>query len=73
MTVNWSTKSNICWTCGKLDLKFISDKDPVYSSFEDVSAIIKLRAFSQYGIKVQLFIIIDIILFLCFNFYTLFY
>lgn len=52
MTVNWSTKSNICWTCGKLDLKFISDKDPVYSAFEDVSAIIKLRAFSQYGIKV---------------------
>lgn len=52
MTVNWSTKSNISWTCGKLDLKFISDKDPVYSSFEDISAVIKLRAFSQYGIKV---------------------
>jgi len=57
MTLNWSTKSNIAWTCGKHNLKFISDKDTVYSSFEDISTTIKLRAFSQYGIKVYFHIL----------------
>lgn len=52
MTLNWSTNSHIAWTYGQHNLKFISDKDLVYSSFEDVSTIIKMRAFSQYGIKV---------------------
>jgi len=52
MTLNWSTKSNIAWTYGQHNLKYISDKDLVYSSFEDISTIIKMRAFSQYGIKV---------------------
>ncbi|XP_015363870.1 PREDICTED: WD repeat-containing protein mio-A-like [Diuraphis noxia] len=51
MTLNWSTKSNIAWTYGQHNLKYISDKDLVYSSFEDISTIIKMRAFSQYGIK----------------------
>lgn len=61
MTLNWSTTSNITWTYGQHNLKFISDKDLVYSSFEDISTIIKMRAFSQYGIKVQLFQIIKIV------------
>lgn len=52
MTLNWSTTSNITWTYGQHNLKFISDKDLVYSSFEDISTVIKMRAFSQYGIKV---------------------
>jgi len=52
MTLNWSTKSSIAWTYGQRNLKYISDKDLVYSSFEDISTIIKMRAFSQYGIKV---------------------
>lgn len=64
MTVNWSIKSIIAYTCGQHDLKYISDKDPIYSTLEDVAAIIKLRAFSQYGIKVKLFFIINIVLFL---------
>ncbi|XP_050420341.1 GATOR complex protein MIOS isoform X3 [Adelges cooleyi] len=51
MTLNWSTTSNIVWTYGQNNLKFISDKDLVYSSFEDVAIAIKMRAFSQYGIK----------------------
>lgn len=61
MTLNWSTTSNITWTYGQHNLKFISDKDLVYSSFEDISTIIKMRAFSQYGIKVKLFYIIKIV------------
>lgn len=62
MTLNWSTTSNITWTYGQHNLKFISDKDLVYSSFEDISTIIKMRAFSQYGIKVyKLFLIINFI------------
>ncbi|XP_025204339.1 GATOR complex protein MIOS [Melanaphis sacchari] len=51
MTLNWSTKSSIAWTYGQHNLKYISDKDLVYSSFEDISTTIKMRAFSQYGIK----------------------
>lgn len=62
MTLNWSTTSNIAWTYGQHNLKFISDRDLVYSSFEDVSTIIKMRAFSQYGIKVKIFYIINILL-----------
>lgn len=54
MTLNWSTTSNIAWTYGQHNLKLISDKDLVYSSFEDISTIIKMRAFSQYGIKVPI-------------------
>jgi len=54
MTLNWSTNSSIAWTFGQHNLKYISDKDLVYSSFEDISTIIKMRAFSQYGIKVLL-------------------
>lgn len=62
MTLNWSTTSNIAWTYGQHNLKFISDKDLVYSSFEDISTIIKMRAFSQYGIKVHRDIMNNVIL-----------
>lgn len=61
MTLNWSTTSNIVWTYGQHNLKCISDRDLVYSSFEDISTIIKMRAYAQYGIKVQLFNTTDIL------------
>ncbi|PSN33611.1 WD repeat-containing protein mio [Blattella germanica] len=51
ITLNWSPTSHIVWTHGRRTLKLISDKDPIYNCFNDISVRLKRRALSDYGLK----------------------
>lgn len=54
ITLNWFPCSHLVWTHGRRTLKLISDKDPIYSSFRDISVKIKHRALTKYGLKPEL-------------------
>ncbi|KAJ9588221.1 hypothetical protein L9F63_018385 [Diploptera punctata] len=54
ITLNWSPTSHVVWTHGRRTLKLISDKDLIYNDLNDISAKLKRRALSDYGLKPEL-------------------
>lgn len=54
MTLNWSSMSNVVWTCGQRTLKMVSDADDIYEQLGDISSAMKKRALRGYGLKGEL-------------------
>lgn len=54
ITLNWFPCSHLVWTHGRRTLKVISDRDPLYATFDDISVKIKRRALAKYGLKPEL-------------------
>ncbi|CAL8072972.1 unnamed protein product [Orchesella dallaii] len=54
LTLNWSPTSILGWSDGKRTINFIDNTDDIYTSLDDISVKMKLRAKNGYGLKAQL-------------------
>ncbi|XP_035227424.1 GATOR complex protein MIOS-like isoform X2 [Stegodyphus dumicola] len=52
ITLNWSPTSEIVWTYGRKILQCVDSTDEFYSCLNDISVIMRKRAYQGYGLKV---------------------